>query len=148
MAPRGAQSLVTLGTMSEENVEILRRMYERWAVGDLTPDFFYDPGIEFLRIGAMTPDMEGSWKGRDEVLAAMRAYLRPFSDLRIEAQRIIDLGEDRVLVLSRQTGRGKQSLAPIEHEFGELFTLREGRIVRYESYWDRAEALKTAGLSE
>jgi ketosteroid isomerase-like protein len=133
--------------MSHENVEIVRRLYERWAVGDLTADYF-DPAIEFCRIGATTPDLEGTWKGREEVLTVMRGYLHPFSDLRIEAERIIDLGEDRVLVLSRQTGRGKQSLAPIEHAFGELFTVRGSRIVRYESYWDRAKAFEAAGISE
>jgi ketosteroid isomerase-like protein len=42
---------------------------------------------------------------------------------------------------------GKLSGAPINHELGDLFTLRAGKIVRYDSYWDRAEAMKTVGLS-
>jgi len=51
-------------------------------------------------------------------------------------------------VLSRHTARGKQSGVPIEHENGDLFTLRDGKIVRYEAYWNRADALEAAGLSE
>ncbi len=133
--------------MSEENVEIVRRLYERWASGDLSGDCF-DPEVEFARIGAQTPDMEGRWFGLDEMSTAIREYLRPLSDLRIEAERIIDLSGDRVLVLSRQTARGKLSGVPIEHELGELFTLRDGKIVRYETYWDRAGALEAVGLSE
>ena len=79
----------------------------------------------------------------------MREYLGPFSDLRIAAERIIDLGGDRVLVLSRHTARGKQSGVPIEHEIGDLFTLRDGKIaVDGDTYWDRAKALEAAGLSE
>ena len=78
----------------------------------------------------------------------MREYLGAMSDLRIEAERIIDVSESRVLVLSRHTARGKQSGVPIEHEIGDLFTLRDGKIVRYHSYWNRAEALEAAGLSE
>ena len=131
--------------MSQENVEIVRRLFERWATGDLRADCF-DPDIEYLRTGAKTPDMEGRWLGLDEVSTAMRHYIRAFSDLRIEAERIIDLSEDRVLVLSRHTARGKQSGVPIDHEIGDLFTLRDGKIVRYDSYWDRAEALEAAGL--
>jgi ketosteroid isomerase-like protein len=131
--------------MSEENVEILRKVYERWAGGDLTADCF-DPDIEFSRIGAETPDMEGRWRGLDAVWAAMLDYIRAFSDLRIEAERIIDLGEDRVLVLSRQTGSGKLSGVPIDHQFGELFTLRDGKVLHYESYWNRADALEAARL--
>ena len=53
-----------------------------------------------------------------------------------------------MLVLSRHTARGKQSGVPIEHEIGDLFALRDGRIVRFDSYWNRAEALEAAGLSE
>ncbi|MGZ5357174.1 MAG: nuclear transport factor 2 family protein [Solirubrobacterales bacterium] len=133
--------------MSQENVEILRRLIEQWATGDLTADFF-DPEIEYSRIGAETPDMEGRWRGLDELSPAMLEYIRAFSDLRIEAERIIDLGGDRVLVLSRHTARGKHSGVPIEHEIGDLFTLRDGKIVRYNSYWNRAEALEAAGPSE
>ena len=133
--------------MSEENVEILRRVYGQWASGDLSADFF-DPDVEYSRIGAQTPDMEGRWLGLDEMWTAIREYLRAFSDLRIEAERIIDLGGDRVLVLSRHTARGKQSGVPIEHEVGDLFTLRRGKIVRYESYWNPAQALEAAGLRD
>jgi ketosteroid isomerase-like protein len=133
--------------MSEENVEIVRSLYQRWASGDLSAGGF-DPVVEYSRVGAETPDMEGSWCGLDELSTAMEEYLRSFSDLRIEAERIIDLSEDQVLVLSRQTARGKQSGVPIEHEFGDLFTLRDGKVVRYASYWNRADALEAAGLSE
>jgi ketosteroid isomerase-like protein len=133
--------------MSQENVEILRKLYEHWATGDFPADFF-DPDVEHSRVGAQTPDMEGRWLGLDQFLTVFREYLQALSDLRIEAERIVDLGGDRVLVLSRQTARGKQSGVPIEHELGDLFTLRDGKIVRYYSYWNRADALEAAGLSE
>src|SRR6187200_1363769 len=133
--------------MSQENVEILRRLYEHWATGDFPADFF-DPDVEHSRVGAQTPDMEGRWFGLDEFLTAFREYLQALSDLRIEAERIIDLSGDRVLVLSRQTALGKQSGVPIESELGDLFTLRDGKIVRYYSYWNRADALEAAGLRE
>lgn len=132
--------------MSQANVEVVRAMYEHWARGDF-PASFYDPEVEHSRIGAQTPDMEGEFRGLEELSRAMREYLHPFSDLRIEAEEIIDLDDDRVLVLSRHTAVGKLSGAPINHELGDLFTLRAGKIVRYDSYWDRAEAMKTVGLS-
>jgi ketosteroid isomerase-like protein len=64
------------------------------------------------------------------------------------ADRIIELGDDRVLVLERQIGRGKTSGVVVEHEHGWLFTLRDGKIVRWLGYWDRAEAIEAAGLRE
>jgi uncharacterized protein len=133
--------------MSQENVEIVRGIYAQWATGDLTAHCF-DPDIEYSRIGAETPALEGRWLGLDEMRSAMREYLRAMSNLRIEADRIIDLGGERVLVLTRHTARGKQSGVPIEHELGDVFTLRDGKIVRFDSYWDRAEALEAVGRSE
>jgi len=50
--------------MSQENVEILRRLFQRWATGDLRADCF-DPDIEYLRTGTGNPIMEGRWLGRD-----------------------------------------------------------------------------------
>jgi ketosteroid isomerase-like protein len=63
--------------MSQANVEIVRRLFEQWATGDLSADCF-GPDIEYLRVGAKTPDMEGRWLGLDEVSTAMRDYLRAF----------------------------------------------------------------------
>ena len=54
--------------------------------------------------------------------------------------------DDRVLVLDRQTARGRSSSVTVEHELGWLFTLRDGRIVRFAGYWDRAQAMRAAGL--
>ena len=131
--------------MSQANVEVIRAMYEHWARGDF-PASFFDSEVEHSRIGAQTPDMEGEFRGTGELSRAMAEYLHAFSDLRIEAEEIIDLDDDRVLVLSRHTARGKLSGAPIDHELGDLFTLRAGKVVRYDSYWDRAEAMKAVRL--
>ena len=132
--------------MSQENVEVIRAMYEHWARGDFPPSFI-DPDVEHSRIGAQTPDMEGEFRGLEDLSRAMAEYLHAFSDLRIEAEEIIDLDDDRVLVLSRHTAQGKLSGAPTDHQLGDLFTLRAGKVVRYDSYWDRAEAMRAAGLS-
>ena len=54
--------------MSRENVEIVRRVFRQWARGDLAAHFL-DADIEYSRIGAQTPDMEGRWIGLDEMSA-------------------------------------------------------------------------------
>jgi ketosteroid isomerase-like protein len=134
--------------MSRENVGVVRRIYERWARGDFSATGFFDPEIVYSRIGTETPGMEGEWRGLAEMSAGTREYVRAFSDLRIEAERIIDLGDDRVLVLTRQTAHGKLSGAPFEHELADLITLEGGKIVGIAAYWHRAEALEAVGLSK
>ncbi len=134
--------------MSEENVEVVRRLYARWEGGDLRTGDFFDPEVEHSRIGSELPGINGDWQGIEEFGVALSDYIDALADLHLEAERIIDLGGDRVLVLSRQTARGKTSGLPWEHELGDLFTLRDGKILRYVSYWDPADALEAAGLSE
>jgi hypothetical protein len=79
--------------------------------------------------------------------AAIWDWLRSWEAVHAEVDCFADRG-DRVLVLTRQTGRGRRSDVPLDKELADFFTVRDGRIVRWESYWDRAEALKAAGLTE
>lgn len=135
-------------SMSEENVAIVRRLYTGWELGDLrAADFFHDE-IEHSRIGSELPGINGEWRGMEALGLAMASYLNALADLRIKAERVIDIGGDRVLVLSRHIARGKTSGLPFEHELGDLFTLSDGKVLRYVSYWDRADALEAAGLSD
>ena len=134
--------------MSEENVEIVRRLYASWERGDLRTADFFDAEVQHSRIGSELPGLDGDWQGFERFSVAMADYIDALADLHIEAERVIDLGGDRVLVLARQTACGKTSGLPFDHELGDLFTLRDGKILRFVSYWDRAEALEAAGLSE
>ena len=76
--------------MSQENVEIVRRLYEHWARGDFSAPGFFDPDVVYSRIGSDTPGMEGEWRGFEAMAAATREYFHGLLDIRNEAQRIID----------------------------------------------------------
>jgi ketosteroid isomerase-like protein len=58
------------------------------------------------------------------------------------------LGDDRVFTWSRFTGRGRTSGAPADWYLAVNFTIRDGKVVRADEYFDRNEALEAAGLSE
>jgi ketosteroid isomerase-like protein len=133
--------------MSAESLETVRRMYERREAGDMYVGEYIHPDIEFARFGSEAPDFTGEWRGSEGLKQATVEYLNVWEDYRFEVERMIDLG-DRVLVLERQTARGKRSGATISQDVGALLTLRDGLIVRWEYYWERADALEAAGLSE
>lgn len=132
--------------MPTPNVDLVREMYERRERGDLDVTEFVHPEIEFARIGSELPDFAGEWRGLDGLRQATVEYLNVWEDYRFEVERFIDLG-DRVLVLETQTARGRRSGAITSQEVGTLLTLRDGLIVRWVYYWDRAEALEAAGVS-
>ena len=61
---------------------------------------------------------------------------------------MIDAPDGRVLVLTQQSGRGRESGVPIVIHFFQLWTIRDGRVWRIEYFRHRADALEAAGLSE
>jgi ketosteroid isomerase-like protein len=131
--------------VGEDNIELLRTLYEHWERGDLAAAAeFFDSEVEFTRTGSELT--AGEWRGFDEMRATFAEYMQAWEDLQSQAERFIDLGDDRVLVLERQTARGKTSGVVVENELGWLFTLRDSKIVRLAGYWHRAEAMRAAGL--
>jgi ketosteroid isomerase-like protein len=131
--------------MPPGNVEIVRAMYERREGGDMYVGEFVDPELVFIRVGDEAPDFTGEWHGIEGLKKATADYLNVWEDYRFEVEQMIDLG-DRVLVLETQTARGRRSGAVISQDVGALLTLRDGRIVRWEYYWERADALEAAGI--
>jgi ketosteroid isomerase-like protein len=72
-----------------------------------------------------------------------------FDDYRMVAEEFIDAGDDQVLVFAPEGGRGKGSGAEVRtHPTAHLWTIRDGKAVRMQSYWERSDALEAVGLSD
>jgi len=129
--------------MSQENVELVRRGIESveafWAL--LDEDVVWDPGRD------PPPDIQGVYVGRDSVIAASRRYWGTWDEYSLDADELIDAGSS-VVVVVHERGRGKGSGAPFDRHWAQVWTFREGRIVRWELFRDKADALEAAGLSE
>jgi hypothetical protein len=65
------------------------------------------------------------------------AYARA-DPLTAYAERFIDVDEERVLVLVRVTATGQGSGTPVEARAAHEFMIRDGRLVRFKAYIDRA----------
>jgi ketosteroid isomerase-like protein len=136
--------------MSDENVKVVRRIYDAWLAGDYeTVLAQYDPEIR------LNPDPEASWVGIDEdyfghegVRRYLRAVYEAFEDYRPEIEQLIDVDEDRVLTLAVEHGRGRGSGAEVHAaKTAHLWTLRDGKAVRIDLFLDRKRALEATGLS-
>jgi ketosteroid isomerase-like protein len=62
-----------------------------------------------------------------------------FDDFGFEAEEIVENG-DRLLVRARVTGRGKASGVEIESLLFHLWTIQDGKAIRFEIYNERDEA--------
>jgi len=72
-------------------------------------------------------------------------WLAPWAEYRTAIEDAIDCGE-RVLLLQRSSGRIQGSTQEVKLAPGVLWTVRDGKVARFEVYADRADALKAVGL--
>jgi ketosteroid isomerase-like protein len=134
--------------MSEENVEIVRAIYEAFNRRDWDALFRHaDPDFAFTyRNPGLTPDA-GTRLGREEVVAFADEYGGAFDRLIWEPEEFFD-AEDRIVALvsvrSRPRGGGLDLVVPNGH----LWTIHGGVVLSLESFPEPQSALEAAGLSE
>jgi ketosteroid isomerase-like protein len=144
--------------MSQENVEVVRRAYEialhgadpRAAFDQCVRERLFASDVEWRfgpRGGRAVAGLENT-VGRDGYLAMLSRFAEDFEGLRLEAERIIDAGGDRVVAIVRASGTGRRSSAPVKMRIAYVFWLEASRIVRVDPYLDPTEALRALGLSE
>jgi ketosteroid isomerase-like protein len=130
--------------MSQENVAVIRAIYDGWLADD--PGYQrFDPEITMIESKALPGAVEAY--GIDSVRRYMESFRRYWEKIRFEPQEYIDAG-DRVVVIARLVGRGKSSGIPVERTWSYVWTLRDGRALRMDGFANRAQALQAAGLSE
>ena len=129
--------------MSQENVEIVRAMYETVDGRLHGRPALLAPDVEFHLSGAF-PDLDRLYRGREGFRELNDQLNAPWERISLEPDRIIDIGE-RVLVLSHFQARGRDGIE-VRLPFAHLWTLRDGQVVRLDAFSDQDRALEAAGL--
>ena len=134
--------------MSQENLELVRRLYEEAARGNYAA---FRDSLDANVVYWLTPnDPEpGPYHG---VSAAMRWIGHPADDGVLvrdhtEVREVVEVGE-WVLAWVRVTGRGSASGATFDIEGAIVHRIAAGRIVEIREYATRSEALEAVGLGE
>src|SRR5215510_1754245 len=137
--------------MSEENVEVVREMWETLASGDpaVIPPAFIDPQVTYE--DDFVPDHVGEiYRGLDGMQRAWTQALEAFEEAPFDNQIVWarDAGEDGVVTCHHVRGRGRGSGIEVEFDYAYLWRLRGGKIIHSKSFRSAAEALEAACLSE
>jgi ketosteroid isomerase-like protein len=140
--------------MSAENIALVRRFlvelnaFMRDELSSQVVAEAFDPQIEMSWHDEQTyPDVPQHLEGAEKVTEFIERYRGQWADSVQEALEVIAAPSDRVLALIRQSGRGRQSGVPIVIHFFEIFTLRDGKVRRFEYFRHRSDAMEAAGLS-
>ncbi len=137
--------------MSQQNVEIVRGLLEGFAKRDHERAFdLYDSDIEWDASGAtqrIPREVAKIFHGHDGVRSYWRQWLSAWRDLEFELQNVVDAGDEVVALIGNQRQWGRHSgIETTVPPYGLVFTLRDGRVIRWRAFRDQRSALQAVGL--
>jgi ketosteroid isomerase-like protein len=108
------------------------------------PECEYRPGRDWVEGGLVEPCYRGPQGYREYVATVDEVwggenYLMPVE--------LIDLGE-RIVMLADGSMRAQASGVSLAQVFALVSTMKDGRVIRHQEYYDHAEALEAVGLRE
>ena len=136
--------------MSEENLDVVRRIYDAAARRDdvipfevYAEDIIWDISNSRRALLAMKP----VYHGHDGVRQYWRENLSAFGAIDFEVEELIDAG-DQVLAVIREREVGRASGVPVETTHLAVYTLRGSKVIQMQVFDDRQQALEAAGLEK
>jgi ketosteroid isomerase-like protein len=123
--------------MSQENVEMVERMYAAYLAGEAQRSLAYfhpEVAADFSIRGDSRPTV-----GREALGETVFNWLSAWDDYSEEIEEIRDLG-DYVLVTATQRARGKGSGIEIENRWGQIYRVEDGMITEVTMYRSPEEA--------
>ncbi len=131
---------------SDEKVEVVRSFYDAWARDEFPGPFeLMDTEIEYVNpTGAVEP---GTRRGIAAFARAVEKVVEGWETWQMEPEEFRAVG-DQVAVVVRYRARGRGSGVEVEGRESALWTLRDGKVVRYAWFHEPADALEAAGLSK
>ena len=131
--------------MSRENVEFLRAVYAEWGRGNFRAGVDrYDPEVVLIQ-GEGFPEA-GTYDGLDGFADYMHTFLDAWERVTIEAEELVDAG-DSVVAAVLQVGVGKGSGASTDFRYFQVWTFRDGKMIRLEVIRERDAAFEAAAAS-
>lgn len=136
--------------MSQEKVEVVRRIFEASAHRDVEAIFtLYDPQVEFDGSRHRWAEVMGGevqWTGHAALRRFFARYYEMWEGFEFEIEELLDVGG---YVISVVTSRARGRSSGIVVEWAEqvaIWTIREGKAVRVEWFSSREDAVEAVGL--
>jgi len=135
--------------MSEENVEVVRKVLSEWARGNFWTADLFDSGVHVQWVTPIVAPAGSETQGLGELTRGMLDLLGQWErgTATATAERVVDAGE-HVVSVEVWRARGKSSGAETEMLQACVWTVSDGKVSRMIRYGDAAQAFEAAGISE
>ena len=132
--------------MSQENVEIVRSAYEHFqATGNLQLEFMAPEIVWDMSKYAGWVERT-VYHGVDGAHELVEDWTEVWDEWHVELDALLDAG-DRVVVIIQQRSRSQFSQRPVNRSLAQVWTMREGKVVRMDGYSTPGDALRACGLT-
>lgn len=142
--------------MSQENVDCLRAFLEPWGRepwtlkawerGGVIDLSYLDPDVVYE--DTTLPDHIGEvYRGHEGIIRAAKRWVEPAEWLLVELEQIVGHG-DRLVSIHRLRTKARHTGIEFDTPLAYAWTLRDRRIVHFQSFLDPEDALDAVGLRE
>jgi ketosteroid isomerase-like protein len=129
-----------------ENLALVQQAFDAYFRGDEPAMLgLVDPEVVVTQLPDQ-PDVQ-SYHGHEGLIRAMRDWVGTWEDYSIDVLGMSETN-DHVLVSCRQRGRGKVSGLAMEHHVHFLFTVRHGKLARWQMFHSEEDAAEAARLPQ
>lgn len=122
----------------QDNVNLIKKTYASFSAGDVPAILAnIDANAEWINHGPASVPYFGSWSGHGEVVNFFQAMGSSTAGGKVSADTFI-AQDDRVVTTGRFTATVRETGTPIDTPIAHVFTVRNGKIVRWEGFSDSA----------
>lgn len=129
-------------------MDLVRSICAPWVDGDFSSAEWAHPEIEYVIADGPTP---GRWTGLAGLAEGWHSWVSAWEGYSAEPEAYLEIDDERILVPLRNRGRGRASgvdVALMQSKGANLFHIRDGKVTRLVTFWDREHALDELGLTE
>ena len=131
--------------MSEQNVEIMRKLFERLNQTGFQPEELWHP--DGVLVNFRESPIPGPYLGYEGLRRWREDLFEVVKEGRFDVESLTDAdGANAVVAKVRLRGRARHTDIEVDVPFSITAWIRGGRLSRTESYIDHDEALAAAGL--
>jgi len=141
--------------MSQENVELAKQgiaaINNAYRTGDITPwrkqvEQAFD--AEVVLEAGTEAFTEGEWRGHEGAVGFVGNQMEVLEGMWLRVDEYIDVDEHWLIVAATFGGRARHTGIPVEMQPFHVFKFRDRKVLRWQVFLKRDQALEAAGLSD